>query len=82
MKPISFPEQTVIYADDQPEYLKFPAHRFVDDEQGRIASCWKLGCKERLTVLFTGKIWHQVLTFNHALQPQKLTVEKPDMAKA
>lgn len=79
MKLINFPEQTVVIAKDQPEYLPLPAHRFDNDPKGRIACCWKLDWRERLTVLLTGKIWHQVLTFNSPLQPQLLTTEKPDM---
>ena len=81
MEVISFPEQTTVYAENQPEYLKLPAHKFKGDPQGRIACCWKFTFIERLRVLFTGRIWQQVLTFNHPLQPQKLTVEKPDMPK-
>jgi hypothetical protein len=77
MKLIEFPEQTVIYAKDQPEYLPLPAHQFKDVE-GRIAFCWKLSFKERMKVLFTGVLWHQVLTFNQPLQPQMLDTEKPD----
>lgn len=79
MKLIEFPEQTVVLAKDQPEYLPLPAHRFKDDPQGRIACCWQLTLGERLQVLFTGKLWHQVLTFKAPLQPQLLTVEKPEM---
>lgn len=78
MKLVSFPEQTVVIAKDQPEYFPVPAHRF-NDEEGRIAFCWSLSWRERLGVLFAGTIWHQVLTFNRPLQPQKLTVEKPEM---
>lgn len=78
MKIISFPEQTTVYAKDQPAYRPLPAYRFGDDE-GRIACCWSLSWRERFRVLFTGRIWQQVLTFNRALQPQLLTVEKPDM---
>lgn len=81
MELIPFPEQTTTYAKDQPQYRLLPAHRFNDDE-GRIACCWSLSWRERLHVLFTGKIWHQILTFDKPLQPQKLTVEKPDMAAA
>lgn len=81
MKIIEFPEQTVTYAENQPQYLALPAHRFKDDPQGRIACCWSLTLRERLRVLFSGAIWQQVLTFNQPLQPQKLTVEKPDMPK-
>jgi len=75
---VEFPEQTCVIAKNQAEYLPLPAHRFGDDE-GRIACCWKLTLLERIKILFTGRIWHQVLTFNDPLQPQLLTVEKPEM---
>ena len=78
MNIIEFPEQTTVYAQDQPEYLPLPAHRF-GDREGRIAFCWSLTWRERLRVLFTGRLWHQVLTFNQPLQPQLMTVEKPEM---
>lgn len=78
MKIIPFTEQTVVIAKDQPEYIPLPAHQFGDAE-GRIACCWKLDFKERLKLLFTGLIWHQILTFGKPLQPQLLTVEKPEM---
>lgn len=77
---ISFPEQTDVYAEDQPEYQALPAHRFGGPE-GRIACCWSLSWRERLCVLLTGRIWQQVLTFGHPLQPQLLTVEKPKMGQ-
>jgi protein gp37 len=51
----------------------------VGGADGRLACCWRLSFKERLVVLFTGKIWHQVLTFKQPLQPQLLGVEKPRM---
>ena len=80
MKPIEFPEQTVIIAKDQPQYVPLYAHRFVDQpDKGRIACCWKLGWKDRLKLLMTGKLWHQILTFNQPLQPQLLSVDKPEM---
>ena len=78
MKLIEFPEQTTVFAKDQPEYLPLPAHRFGDAE-GRIACVWSLTWRERIRVLLTGRIWHQVLTFDQPLQPQLLTVEKPAM---
>lgn len=80
MKLVSFPEQTFVIAEDQHPYLPLPAHRFGDAE-GRIACCWSLSWGERLRVLLTGRIWHQIMTFYQPLQPQKLTVEKPEMAK-
>ena len=80
MNLIDFPEQTVVIAKDQPEYLPLPAHRFKDDPQGRIACCWRMTLRERLRVLWTGRLWHQVLTFGQPLQPQLLSTEKPDMS--
>lgn len=79
MKLIEFKEQTIVIAKDQPQYQPMPAHVFIDDGEGRIACCWRLSFTERLKLLFTGRIWHQVLTFNKALQPQLLSTEKPDM---
>lgn len=78
MNLIEFPEVTTVIAKDQPQYNPLPAHRFQDAE-GRIACCWKLTWPERLKLLWRGVIWHQILTFNQPLQPQLLTVEKPDM---
>lgn len=79
MELIEFEEQTVIIANNQPEYLPLPAHQF-NDERGRIAFCWKMTWRERIKVLFTGLLWQQVLTFNQPLQPQKLETIKPDMS--
>lgn len=80
MELIEFPEQTVVYAKDQPEYLPLPAHRFHDaSDVGRIAFCWRLALRERFRVLWYGVLWHQVLTFNQPLQPQMLSTEKPSM---
>lgn len=76
---IEFPEQTVIIAKDQPEYRPLPAYRYEGDTYGRIVFCWKLNWRDRLKVLFTGKLWHQVLTFNQPLQPQLLLTDKPEM---
>jgi hypothetical protein len=81
MELIEFPEQTVIIAKDQPEYKPLPAHRFANDPHGRIAFCWQLSWRERLAVLFSGKLWHQVLTFYQPLQPQMMSVEKPDFSQ-
>lgn len=79
MKTILFPEQTVVIAKDQPEYLQIPAYKYQNDLQGRTVFCWKPNLKERLQILFGAVIWHHVLTFNQRLQPQLLTLDKPDM---
>jgi hypothetical protein len=74
MIPVKFKEQNCTYAENQKEYLPLPAHR---TEDGRVVSCWKMNWRERLHVLFTGKIWWSVLTFNHPLQPQVPDVRSP-----
>ncbi len=76
MKLTEFKEQTTVYAKNQPDYLELPAHV---DSEGVVTCCWKLNWKDRFKILFTGAIWHSVLTFNQPLQPQKLTIEKPDL---
>lgn len=76
MTPHSFPEQTVVFAKDQPEYLPLPAH-FTDDEYGVATFCWRLTFRERFKLVFTGQIWQQVLTFRRPLQPQKILTDKP-----
>lgn len=79
MHPIEFPEQTTTFAKDQPEYRTLPAHIIPIDPDGRMTCCWKLSLRERLTLLLTGVIWQQVLTFHTPLQPQLLLAEKPDL---
>ena len=80
MKLIEFPEQTLIIAEDQKEYLPLPAYVFRNTE-GEIVCCWKLTWRERIKILFSGILWHHVLTFGQALQPLQLSTEKPDMPK-
>ena len=72
MKPIEFLGCNCVYAKDQPEYIPLPAHK---SKEGEVTTCWKLSLKERLTVLFKGKLYLSVLTFNKPLQPLKLTVK-------
>ncbi len=80
MKSIKFQECTNAIGENQSEYRTMYA--FVSgDDNGRVGFCWKLTLMERIKILFTGKLWHQVFTFNNALQPQLLSVEKPEMLK-
>jgi len=74
MKPIKFKESNITFAKDQPEYIPLPAFK---SEDGRIISCWELSFKERVKVLFTGRMWLSLLTFNKPLQPIKIQVEYP-----
>jgi len=77
MEPIKFKEQTLTYAENQPEYNPLPAHK---DMFGRVTSCWKLTFRERIKILFTGKIWLILLSFNKPLTPSLLKVDYPFVA--
>ena len=74
MEPIKFEGYNAIFAKDQPEYLNLPSHK---SEDGMVTSCWKLTFWERLKVLFSGRIFLQILTFNKPLQPSKIVVSNP-----
>lgn len=78
MKPINFKEANVVFAKDQPEYQPLPAYR-IDSPKGEVVSCWKLSFRERLRLLFTGKLWIQLLSFNQALTPQYPTTIKSEV---
>ena len=76
MKPIEFKEQNIVFAKDQPEYNPLPAFR---DEKGEVITCWNLTFRERLRVLFSGKIWLSLLSFNKPLTPSFMTTKKNDL---
>jgi hypothetical protein len=67
MKPINFKESNCVYAKDQKEYLPLPVYKTKD---GEVTSCWKFSFFERIKILFTGKVYLTLLTFNNPLQPQ------------
>lgn len=65
---------TVEFAKNQPEYITLPAYR---SEDGLVVTRCKLTWSERFSILFSGCLWLQVLTFNRPLQPVKLTAHPP-----
>ena len=73
MKPIEFEGSNIIFGKDQEPYKPLPALKF----DSKIISCWKLTWRERIKILFTGKMWTAILAFNKPLQPISLTIEKP-----
>lgn len=80
MKPIKFKQQNIIFAENQQPYLPLPAYQ--DNTQGgRIFHCWALTLKERLKILFTGKLWINVLNFKQPPQPIKPMVDSPFVKK-
>lgn len=72
MEIVDFEGRNIEFAKDQPEYLTMPAYRTTD---GEITSCWKLSFLERIQVLFTGKVYFTLLTFNRGLSPQRANVK-------
>ena len=74
MKPIEFSQQNMVFAKDQPEYLPLPAYRSPD---GVVITCWMLSWRERVKAFLSGCVWVRQLTFNAAIQPQRLDIDSP-----
>lgn len=80
MKPVEFPQQNVVYGKDQPEYLPLPCYR-AEDGSGEVTSCWGMSWRERIRVLFTGRVYVNLLTFGGPLQAQIVSTEAPRTKK-
>lgn len=78
MQLTEFPGQNVIIAKNQPQYQPLPAYRVLGDPYGRVVCCWKLSWRERFRLLWTGEVWHIIMTFNKQLQPQQLGLDRPE----
>lgn len=74
MKPVEFKGKNIVFAENQPEYQPLPA--FID-QQGVVVTCWKLTLLERLKILFTGRFFLVVQTFNYPIQPLLPSTENP-----
>jgi hypothetical protein len=73
MTPIKFPEQNSTLAEEQPQYIPLPVCVLPNE----IISCWRLTLRERLKLLFTGRLWLRIQTFGELLQPQLPTIDCP-----
>ncbi len=78
MKPIKFPESNVIFAENQPQYTPLPALRY-NTPSGEVVSCYSLTFKERIRILFGGKIWMSLMMFGQPLTPSYLTTIKKEV---
>ena len=76
MNPIEFPQQTIVWAKNQPPYLPLPAYT----NEKETISCWRLSLIERIRILLFGKLWLRQMNFGDALQPQCPCVESPFIA--
>ena len=73
MNPIEFPEQTIVWARNQPPYLPLPA--YINEHE--TISCWRLSWRERWRVLWSGRLWLRQMNYGAPLQPQAPCVESP-----
>lgn len=78
MKAVEFKHQNIVFAKDQPEYMPLPALR-IDSAEGEVISCWKMSIKERLKVLFFGRVWLSLMSFNKPLTPSYMSVNRKDV---
>src|SRR5436190_11841674 len=68
-----------VIAKNQPEYLPLPV-AFIEYADGvkSLISCYRLTLKERIIILFKGKLWLEQLTGSqYVLQPQRPTIYEP-----
>jgi hypothetical protein len=77
MKPIKFKGSNTIFAKNQKPYLPLPAWVKSDDEKGTTVCCWQANLIERLKILFTGKLYVSLLSFNKPLTPNRVYAENP-----
>jgi type II secretory pathway component PulM len=80
VKLVRFPGHNMVAAENQPQYLQLPAYRepeYGKNLDGELTCCWQLSWRERLRLLWSGKVWHTVLTFWDPLQPQMLSTRRP-----
>ena len=77
MEPITFKETNGVFARDQPQYYPLPVWKKPDDENGTIVCCWKATWQERLRILFTGRLYLSLLSFNKPLTPNRIYAENP-----
>ena len=77
MRPVKFKHQNTIFAKGQPEYEQLPT-LLIKGHEGYVISCWKLSFLERIQVLFFGRIWMSLMTFNKPLTPSFLTANRKE----
>lgn len=84
MEAIEFKGQNVVIAKDQHQYRALPSLKIqvprleLMDPDGHVIFCQRLCFRERIKVLFTGKIWVSLMTFGK-LTPSYLSTRRKDM---
>lgn len=78
MKPVKFKHHNVVFAEDQPEYQPLPALK-IEGPEGHVVTCWKLSFWERVRILFLGKIWLNLMSFNQPLTPSFMSTKRKEV---
>ena len=78
MKPVKFKHQNTVYAKDQKDYEPLPALK-IESPNGEVISCWKMSVADRVKVLFTGRVWLSLMSFNEPLTPSFLSVNRKEV---
>lgn len=78
MEAVKFKHHNVVFAENQKEYKPIPALR-IAGPGGHVISCWRLSLWERIKVLFLGRVWMDLMSYNQPLTPSHLSVNRKDM---
>lgn len=86
MQPIKFKEVNKTYAENQPQYIPLPSYvgNALDNKEGDVVFCMGLSFKERVKILFTGRLWCSLRMFRdkngyvNPLTPSRFSVYKKD----
>ena len=73
MIPVTFPQQNVVFAENQPEYQPLPAFR----NETEVITKWVLSLEERKAIAEGADLWIRQMNFNCPLQPIYPTLEFP-----
>jgi hypothetical protein len=79
MNPFKFKESNTVLAERQPQYKPLPVFFDRNSDDKPMVSCWKLNFRERMKILFCGKVWLLVATYGKPYQPTLLTTKKKDV---
>ena len=73
VNPIAFPQQTTVWAKNQPPYLPLPA--YTNDRE--TITCWQLTWRERIAVFLLGRLWLRQINLGQPLQAQAPSINTP-----
>ncbi|RZK79406.1 MAG: hypothetical protein EOO85_03720 [Pedobacter sp.] len=78
LQPVGFPEQNELVGEGSTVYKPLPA-LVRDNLKGEVITCWELTIAQRITLLFTGRLWASTWTLGNAFQPLFFSTQKADI---